>query len=56
MEFITKQRYLIKRRGGIREHIRLTYVFGKIGRDKYVRAARKEYKRKVKEAKGGNNA
>ena len=56
MRLITKHRNLIKRRGGIQQHIRLTYVFWKIGRDKYVRATREEYKRKVKEAKGGNNA
>lgn len=41
MKSLRYYRNLIKRRGGIWASIKLQYRFWKIGRDKYVRMARK---------------
>lgn len=45
MNFIKKHRMLIDRRGGMKKHLRLSYVLWKIGREKYVRVTRKQYKK-----------
>lgn len=44
MNVLTKQLSLIKRRGGLIAHLRLSYRFWQIGRDKYVRLSREKSK------------